>query len=88
MREEGLTPDAAGSHRGSARQTRPLSAGTKAHVNQPCRQTGARLFHSPEVCTPPARPQEGAKAQQELLFTRGFLTVSDKPLVPVVLQFP
>lgn len=88
MREEGLTPDAAGSHRSSARQTRPLSTGTKCHVNQPCRVKGEPLFLSPEVCTPPAHPQEGAKGQQGLLLTRGFLTISDKPSVPVVLQFP
>lgn len=87
MREEGLTPDAAGSH-SSARQTRPLSAGTKRLVSQPCRVKGESLFHSPEVCTPPACPQKGAKAQQGLPLTRGFLTISEKPLVPVVLLFP
>ncbi|XP_065508909.1 uncharacterized protein LOC135999266 [Caloenas nicobarica] len=68
------------SHRSSARRTRPPSAGTERHVNRPCRGKGERVFHSPQVCSPPARPQEGAKALQGQLLTRGFLTISDKPI--------
>lgn len=67
-REEGLTPQsAAGSHRSSTGQTRPLSSGTKPHSAWPCTREGSPPL--PRSCSSAAYPPT---AHQGLLLTRGF----------------